>query len=95
MTIITTVRDEETTTMAVVAEALAVIRIQERSGADDEISHSCQQKRCSMEGAHNTCTSTKMEFEDPLTSSSSAENSFVSVEHFKRECRPNNRWPVR
>jgi hypothetical protein len=93
--IIATVYDEETTTMAVVAEALAVIRSQERSGADDAINHSCQQKRCSMEGAQGTRTSIKMEFEDPLTSSSSAENFFVSVERFKRECRPSNRWPMR
>jgi hypothetical protein len=93
--IIATVRDEETTTMAVVAEALAVIRSQERSGAADAISHSCQQKRCLMEGAQGTCTSIKIEFEDPPTSSSSAENFFVSVERFKRECRPSIRWPVR
>jgi hypothetical protein len=94
MMIIAMVRDEETTTTAVVAEALAVIRSQERSGADDAISHSCQQKRCSMEGAQGTHTSIKMEFEDPLTSSLSAENFFISVERFKRECRPSNRWPV-
>jgi hypothetical protein len=93
--IITTVRDEETTTMAVAAGALAAIRSQERSGADDAISHSCQQKRCLMEGAQGTRTTIKMEFEDLLTSSSSAENSFVSVERFKRECRPSNRWPTR
>jgi hypothetical protein len=95
MMIITTVRDEETTTMAVVAGALAVIPSQERSGTDDAISHSYQQRRCSMEGAQGTRTSKKMEFEDPLTSSSSAENSFVLVERFKRECRLGNRWPVR
>jgi hypothetical protein len=93
--IIAMVRDEETTTMAVVAEALAVNRSQEQSGADDAISHSCQQKRCSMEGAQGTRTSIKMEFKDPLTSSSSAENFFISVERFKRECRLSNRWPVR
>jgi hypothetical protein len=92
---IATVHDEGTTTMAVVAGALAVIRSQELSGADDAISHNYRQKRCSMEGACGTRTSTKMEFEDPLTSSSSVENSFVSVERFKRECRPSNRWPVR
>jgi hypothetical protein len=72
-----------------------VTRNQGLSGIDDAISHSYQQKRCSMEGAHGTRTSTNMEFEDPLTSSSSAENSFISVERFKRECRPSNRWPVR
>jgi hypothetical protein len=49
-TIIAMGRDEETTTMAVVAGALATIRSQERSGADDAISHSCQRKRCSMGG---------------------------------------------
>jgi hypothetical protein len=92
--IIAMVRDEKTTTMAVVAEALAVIRSQERSGADDVISHSYQQKRCSMEGAQGTHTSIKMEFEDPHTSSLSAETFFVSVERFKRECRPSNWWPV-
>jgi hypothetical protein len=43
-------RDEETTTMVVVAGALAAIRGQKRSGADDVISHSCQRKRCSMGG---------------------------------------------
>jgi hypothetical protein len=93
--IIATVRNEKTTTMGVAAGALATIRSQERSAADDVISHSCQQKRCSMEGAQGTRTSIKMESEDPLTSSSSAENSIVSVERFKRECRPSNRWPVR
>jgi hypothetical protein len=92
--IIATVRGEETTTMAVIAEALAVIQSPERIGADDAISHSRQQKRCSMEGARGTRTSIKMEFKDPLTSSSSAENIFFSVERFKRECRPSNRWPV-
>jgi hypothetical protein len=94
MTIVT-VHDEGTTTMAVVAGALAVTRSQGLSGVDDAISHSYQQKRCSMEGAHGTSTSTKTEFEDPLTSSSSAKNSFVSAERFKRECRPSNRWLVR
>jgi hypothetical protein len=72
--------------MEVVAGALAATQSQERSGTDDAISHSCHQKRCSMGGAQDTRTSTKMEFEDPLTSSSSAENSFVSVERFKRGC---------
>jgi hypothetical protein len=89
------VHDEGTTTMAVVAGAWVVTRSQGLSGVDDAISHNYQQKRCSMEGAHGTRTSTKTEFEDPLTSSSSAENSFISVERFKRECRPSNRWPVR
>jgi hypothetical protein len=81
--------------MEVVAGALVTTRSQERSGANDAINHSYHQKRCSMGGAHGTRTSTKMEFEDPLTSSSSAENSFVSVERFKRGCRPSNQWPVR
>jgi hypothetical protein len=88
-------RDEETTTMAVVAGALAAIQSQERSGAGDAISHSCQRKRCSMEGAQDTHTSIKMESEDPLMSSSSAGNSFASVEHFRRGCKLSNRWPVR
>jgi hypothetical protein len=77
--------------MAVAAGAMAAIRSKERSGADDAISHSCQQKRCSMEGAQGTRTSIKMESEDPLTSSLSAENSFASIERFKKECRPSNR----
>jgi hypothetical protein len=93
--IIATVRDEETTTMAVVAGALAVIRSQERSGADDAISHSYQQKRCSMEGSQGTRTSIKTEFEDPHISSSSAGNSFVSVEHFKKGCKPSSQWQAR
>jgi hypothetical protein len=90
VTIIAMGRDEETTTMAVAAGALAPIRSQERSGADDAISHSCQQKRCSMGGAQDIRTSIKMKSEDPLISSSSAGNSFASVEHFKRGCKPSN-----
>jgi hypothetical protein len=93
--IIATERDEETTTMVVVAGALAVIRSQGRSGADVAISHSCQRKRCSMEGAHGTRTSIKMASEDLRISSSSVGNSFISVEHFKKECKPSNRWPAR
>jgi hypothetical protein len=93
--IIATERDEETTTMVVVAGALAVIRSQGRSGADDAISHSCQQKRCLMEGAQGTHTSIKTASEDLCISSSSAGNSFVLVEHFKKECKPSNRWPAR
>jgi hypothetical protein len=50
VTIVAMDRDEGTTTMAVVAGALAAIRGQKRSGTDDVISHSCQQKRCSMGG---------------------------------------------
>jgi hypothetical protein len=95
MRITATVRNEETTTMVVVAGALAVIQSQERSGADDAISHSCQQKRCSMEGAHDTRTSIKTESEDPHISSSSAGNSFVSVEHFKKGCKPSSQWQAR
>jgi hypothetical protein len=95
MMIIVTVCDEETTTMAVIAEALAVIRSPEWSGTNDAISHSHQQKRCSMEGAQGTRSSVSMKFKDPLTSSSSAENFFVSVERFKRECRLSNQWLVR
>jgi hypothetical protein len=93
--IIATEHDEETTTMAVVAGALAVIRSQGRSGADNVISHNCQRKRCSMEGAQGTRTSIKMVSEDLHISSSSAGNSFVSVEHFKKGCKPSNRWPAR
>jgi hypothetical protein len=93
--IIVTEHDEETTTMAVVAGALAVIRSQEWSGADNAISHSCQRKRCSMEGAQGTRTSTKTASEDLHISSSSAGNSFVSVEHFMKGCKPSNRWPTR
>jgi hypothetical protein len=93
--IIATERDEETTTMVVVAEALAVIQSQGRSGADDAISHSCQRKRCSMEGPQGTRTSIKTASKDLHISSSSAENSFISVEHFKKECKLSNRWPAR
>jgi hypothetical protein len=82
--------------MAIVAEALAAIRSQERSGADDMTSHSCQQKRCSMGGgAQDARTSIKMESEDLLISSSSARNSFALVEHFRRGCKPSNQWLVR
>jgi hypothetical protein len=92
--IIVTDRDEGTTTTAVVAGALAAIRGQKRSGTDDVISHSCQQKRCSIEGAQDTRTLIKMECEDPLISSLSAGNSFASVEHFRRGCKPSSRWQV-
>jgi hypothetical protein len=81
--------------MAVVAGTLAVIRGQKRSGADDVISHSCQQKRCSMGDAQDTRTSIRMGYEDPLIFSSSVENSFASAEHFRRGCKLNNRWQVR
>jgi hypothetical protein len=93
--IIATERDEETTTTAVVAGALVVIRSQEQSGAADAISHNCQRKRCSMEGAQGTRTSIKMVSEDLHISSLSAGNSFVSVEHFKKGCKPSNQWPAR
>jgi hypothetical protein len=93
MTIVT-YRDEGTITMAVVAEALAVIRSQEQSGIGGAISHSCQQKKCSMEGAQGTLTSIKMASEDLHISSSSAENSFVSAKHSKKGCKTSNRWPV-
>jgi hypothetical protein len=82
--------DEGATTTTVVAGALAVIRSQERSGTADAISHNCQRKRCSMEGAQGTRTSIKMVSEDLHISSSSAGNSFVSVEHFKKGCKPRN-----
>jgi hypothetical protein len=88
-------RDEETTTTAVAAEALAVIRGQKWSGAESGISHSCQQKRCSMGGAQDIRTSIKMGYEDPVIFSSSAENSFALVERFKRGCKPSSRWQAR
>jgi hypothetical protein len=87
---IATYRDEGTVTMAVVAEALAVTRSQEQSGIDDATSHNCQQKRCSMEGAQGTLTSIKMASEDLHISSSSAGNSSISVERFKRGCKQSN-----
>jgi hypothetical protein len=93
--IIATDHDEGTATTAAVADALAAIRGQKRSGADDVISHNCQQKRCSMGGAQDIRTSIKMECEDPLISSLSAGNSFASVEHFRRGCKPSSRWQVR
>jgi hypothetical protein len=86
--------DKGAITMAVVAEALAVIRSQEQSGVDDAISHNCQQKRCSMEDAQGTLTSIKTASEDLHISSLSAGNSFVSAEHSKKGCKPSNRWPV-
>jgi hypothetical protein len=89
-TTIATYRDEETTITAAVAEALAVIRGQKRSGVDDATSHNCQQKRCSMEGAQGTPTSIKMASEDPHISSSSAGNSSASVKRFKRGCKQSN-----
>jgi hypothetical protein len=93
MTTIATYPDEgTTTTAAAAAEALAVIRSQEQSGVNDVSSHSYQQKRCSMEGAQGTLTSIKMASEDLRISSSSAGNSFVSVEPSKKGCRPSNQW---
>jgi hypothetical protein len=87
-----TYRDEGTITTVVVAEALAMIRSQEQGGVDDVTSHNCQQKRCSMEGAQGTLTSIKMASEDRHISSSSAGNSFASVEHSKKGCKPSNQW---
>jgi hypothetical protein len=46
-------------------------------------------------GAQDTRTSIKMGSEDPLISSLSAGNSFSSVEHFRRGCKPSSRWQVR
>jgi hypothetical protein len=92
---IATYHDEGIITMAVAAEALAVIRSQEQSGVDDAIGHNCQQKRCSMEGVQGTLTSIKTASEDPHISSSSAGNSFVSVKHSKKGCKPSNQWPAR
>jgi hypothetical protein len=87
-------RDKRITTTAVVAGALAAIRGQKRSGVNDVISHSCQQKRCLMGGAQDTRTSIKMGYEDPLIFSLTAENSFALVERFRRGCKPNSRWQV-
>jgi hypothetical protein len=87
--------NEGTTTTAVVVGALAAIRGLKRSGADDVISHSYQQKRCPMGGAQDTRTSIKMECEDPLISSLIAGDSFASAEHFRRGCKPSSRWQVR
>jgi hypothetical protein len=88
-------QDEETTTTEAVAEALAATRGQKRSGADVVTSHHRQRRRCSMEGAQGTPTSTKMECEDLLISSLSAGNSFALVEHFRRGCKRISRWQVR
>jgi hypothetical protein len=90
VTTIATYRDEGTVTTTAVAEVLAVIRSQEQSGVDDATSHNCQQKRYSMEGAQGTLTSTKTAAEDLHISSSSAGNSFISVERFKKGCRQSN-----
>jgi hypothetical protein len=84
---IATYRDEGTVTTVAVAEALAVIQSQEQSGIDDVTSHNYQQKRCSMEGAQGTFTSIKMASKDPHISSSSAGNSSILVERFKRGCK--------
>jgi hypothetical protein len=86
--------DEGTTTTAVVAGPLAVIRGQKQNGADNVTSHNCQRKRCSMGGAQDTRTSIKMECEDPLISSLSAGNCFASVKHFRRGCKPSSQWQV-
>jgi hypothetical protein len=91
MTTIAMDQDGGTTTMEVAAEAPTAIRGQKQSGIDTVMSHRRLRKRCSIEGAQGTPISTKMEFEDPLISSSSAESSFASVEHFRRGCKQNNR----
>jgi hypothetical protein len=95
VTIITTEHDEGTTTTAAVAGALAAIQGQKWSGTDDVISHGCQQKRCSIGDAQDTRTSINMECKDPLISTLSAINSFASVEHFRRGCKPSSWWQVR
>jgi hypothetical protein len=64
VTIIATDNGEGTTTTAAATGALATIRGQKRSGADDVTNHRCQQKRCSMGDAQNTRTSIKMECKD-------------------------------
>jgi hypothetical protein len=77
-----------------VAEVLAATRGQKRSGANVMTSHQHQRRRCSLEGAQGTPTSTKMECEDLLISTSSAGNSFALVEHIRRECKRSSRWQV-
>jgi hypothetical protein len=86
MTIIATGQNEGTTTMEAVAEVLAAIRGKKQSGTDVVISHSYQQRRCSMGAAQGTPTSTKMECKDLLIFSLSAGSSFALVEHFRRGC---------
>jgi hypothetical protein len=81
--------------MEAVAEVLAAIQGKKWSGANIVISHSCQQRRCSMGGAQGIPTSTKMECEDLLTFSLSAGSSFTLVEHFRRGCNQSNQWQVR
>jgi hypothetical protein len=77
-TTIVTYHDKET----IITAAVVVIRNPVKSGADD--SHSCRQRRCLIADAHGIRTSTKMEYEDLHTSSSSVGNSFVSIGHFTR-----------
>jgi hypothetical protein len=87
---IATYRDEGIVTTVVVAKALAVTRSQEQSGVDNATNHNYQQKRSSMEGAQGTLTSIKTASEDRHISSSSAGNSSVLVECFRRGCKQSN-----
>jgi hypothetical protein len=75
---IATYRDEETLIMA----AAVVIRNLPRSGAGG--SHSYRQRKCSIVDAQGIHTSTRTEYENLHTSSSSAENFFVSTGHYRR-----------
>jgi hypothetical protein len=86
---IATYRDEET----IITAVAVVIRNPVRSGADD--SHSYRQRRCSIADAQGIHTSTRTEYEDLHTSSSSVGNSFVSTGHFKRGWAPSNQWQGR
>jgi hypothetical protein len=72
------------------AEVPVVTRSQVRSGAGD--SHSCRQRRCLIADAQGIRTSTRTEYEDLHTSSSSVENSFISTGHFRRGWAPSSQW---
>jgi hypothetical protein len=87
---IATYRGKETITMVAAAE---VSRSQAKNGADG--SHRCRQKRCLIADAQGIRTSTRTEYEDLHTSSSSVENSYVSTEHFRRGWASSNQWQGR
>jgi hypothetical protein len=89
VTTIVTYRDEETITTAVAV----VTQNPVRSGAND--SHSYRQRRCLIADAQGIRTSTRMEYEDLHTSSSSVENFFVSTGRFRRGWAPSNQWQGR
>jgi hypothetical protein len=87
--IIATYRDEET----LITAAAVVIRDPVRSGTDD--SHNYRQRRCWIADVQDIRTSTRMEYENLHTSSSSAGNSFVSTGHFRKGWAPSNQWRER